>query len=197
MSEYLGACDVEHHPHKDTPGIATHIHKRQLEDARAEVRQLRAENAALKAQLGTQAWRRDTPEGDLLIALAEEFDILHAFADAAPGAQTTDHTKTGRQKPHSLEPKGGDRRARHTLKELIRGVESRIETSKNRRENDFEKKQVDLDPPGPKTRCWTRGCSQYSRTIREEACPGCGKRVANDESQDDQPSARNAAAVRA
>lgn len=137
MSEYLGHCDVETHPHKDTPGIATHIHKKQLEDTKTEVRQLRAENEALRAQLGSQAWRRTTPEGDLLVGLAEAFDIAHSFADPAPSAQVTDHTKTGRQKPESGEPKAGNKAARGALKALLRGVESQLETFHNRRENDW------------------------------------------------------------
>ena len=185
--EKVPFCDVEYHPHPSTPGIPTHIHKQQLGDALRRVQQLEAENRALKAQLGVKAWRRDTPEGDLLIGLAEAFDIAHAFAHEAGQANQTD-VEGRRGKPESSEPRGGSKGARNALRDLIRGVESRLESFHNRRENGWQSPKVDFGT-GPRVRCWTRGCPHYSHTITDDECPGCGKRVANPELQAEPKSA--------
>lgn len=165
-------CDVDHHPHPSTPGIATHIHKKQLEAALERVADLEAQNRALKAQLGDQAWNRRTPEGDLLIGLANAFDIAHAFAHESGQAGQTDQ-EGRRGKPQSTEPRGGSRDARKALNALIRDVESRLEKFHNRRENDWRDPRIDFDNK-PKVRCWTRNCTHYSRWFENE-CPGCGK----------------------
>lgn len=188
-------CDVDHHPHPDTPGIATHIHKKQLQDHKTRIAELEAENRALKAQLGQQAWQRNTPEGDLLIGLAEAFDIAHTFADPAPQAGQTD-TEGGRSKPGSREPKGGNRNARNALRDLIRSCESALQAFHNRRiHHDFRRPPIDFGK-GPNPRCWTRGCPHYSRTITEDECPGCGAIVARGESQADLRIAGNGSTAR-
>lgn len=177
----MSHCDVDHHPHPSTPGIATHIHKKQLEAALERAADLEAENRALKAQLGAHPWGRRTPEGDLLIGLANAFDIAHAFANEAGQAGQTDQ-EGRRGKPQSSPPRGGSKGARIALTRLIRDVENRLESFHNWRENNWQDPRIDFDNK-PKVRCWTRGCPHYSRTITEDECPGCGKPVANVESQ--------------
>ena len=150
-------CNVDGH-------LGAELYGQQLSQRQREIHRLQAENAALLAQLGNSAFRRDTPEGDLLIALAEAIQIGLTFAVPAAGSNATDETKTGRQQPRSTEPKGGDRHARSALRELIRGVESRIERFHNRRHNGFRRTDIDFDP-GPKLRCWTRSCPMYGRVV--------------------------------
>lgn len=152
-------CNVEGH-------LSSDLYGQQLSQRQREIHRLQAENAALMAQLG-QAHSRDTPEGDVLIALAEAIHIGLTFGEPAADSVPSDDVGA-RGKPRSAEPRGGDRAARSALRELIRGVESRIERFHNRRENDFRRVEIDFEPAAPRRRCWTRSCDDYSRTVDED-----------------------------
>jgi hypothetical protein len=149
-------CNIDSH-------LSSELYGQQLSQRQREIHRLQAENAALLAQLGGGAFKRDTPEGDVLVALAEAIHIGLAFGEPAADSVATDDVNA-KGKPKSAEPKGGDRLARSALRELVRSVESRIERFHNRRENDFRRTDIDFEP-GPKNRCWKRDCGMYGRVV--------------------------------
>lgn len=165
-----------------TSHVTGDLYAKNLKDHKAKIIRLEATVAALEAELGRRPRQiamtsrvsgREIDHAELLVNIADAILTGEEFAQPAPGAQVTDHTKTGRQKPHSTEPKGGDRAARGALRELISKGVKMLDVFESRQLNDWLPVQIDFDP-GPKDRCWTRGCSHYSRTF-EDSCPGCGK----------------------
>ena len=130
-------CNIDGH-------ITGDLYAKNLRRLKDENRRLEHENQALQALTGADV--KDSEAGDLLVALAEALSLGHAFANVHEAAQVTDHTKTGRQQPRSDEPKGRNRAAHAALRELIRGVESRIERFHNRRSNDWRRPEFDWQP---------------------------------------------------
>lgn len=161
-------CNIDHH-------VSGDLHAKLLKDRTKERDLARSENVALRAQLKARQSGLGEEHAELLAHLAEAFMTGELFGRPAPGAQATDEFKTGRQKPHSQEPAGGDRYARAALAQLARSVGKALDVFENRQLNDWKTpaRQIDFEP-GPKDRCWTRGCSEYSRWF-VGLCPGCGK----------------------
>lgn len=155
--------------------VRTDLYAKQLKDAKDEAERLRVERDALAAQLGRRIPDLAQEHEELLVHLADALRTGELFGAAYPGAQVTDHTKTGRQRPRSQAPSGGDRHVRNALEHLVRKVDNALTVFESRRLNPPQE-QIDFDS-GPKRRCWTRGCEFRSRTFTTE-CPGCGKKAA-------------------
>lgn len=158
--------------------IRTDIYAKQLKDAKAETSRLRGELQAAGAQLGVLPRELDGELEQILVDLANAFHTGELFGHAAPGAQAADETKTGRQKPHSAAPRGGDPHARSALYQLAKKVRNALDVFESRQLNEWKppQEQIDFDPPGVRDRCWTRGCAFRARRFVDE-CPGCGKKA--------------------
>lgn len=112
--------------------VAASTHATQLAERDGELRRLRAELSALTAERGrrprsllhdsTMVGHREVGHDELLEHLAGALLTGESFADAAPSSQVTDSFRTGRQRPHSMAPKGGDRAARAAVARLVRIV---------------------------------------------------------------------------
>lgn len=160
--------------------VSVHIYGTRLSNQEKRIEEVEAMNALLLARDGKHpiTFDDDAPSelarlaGDVLVGLSEACHVGLLAAAIAPGAQVTDQTKTGRQTPESKEPKGGNRAAAYTLRRLLLDTKDSLDGFSNRKEADWQN-PVDTDPPGPKVRCWKRGCERYSRYFTDE-CPGCG-----------------------
>ena len=167
MARHEPMCNVTTH----VPG---ELHSQQLTRKNEEIDVLTAERDAYLAELNRAHPELDN--ADLLRSLAQALRTGEEASVATAASVPTD-ADSGRSKPGSRPPSGGNRHAAGALRQLVVRVSRALDSFAARQENEWQPHRIDFDNR-PRDRCWTRSCGNYSRWFRDE-CPGCGKAATN------------------
>lgn len=132
---------ARHKPYCNHPDhVSGDLHSKQVGDRIKEIERLQAEIDAYRAQLAMYP-HLDPGLADLLVYAAGTLRSAQEAADDSAASVPTDQD-SGRGKPASRPPRGGDPRAKYALQRLVTTLTRGLDAWNGAKDRDWERVQV-------------------------------------------------------